>query len=114
MSEFTCRSERIDDSCVVVVCTGEIDLFTCHLLESTFADLQNAGQLSRVVVDLSDVDFMDSAGLSVLIVRQRQAEEPLRIVIIKPHLMRLFTVSGLDRVFSIHTSRAGAIASLAC
>jgi anti-sigma B factor antagonist len=113
MSEFTCRSEHLDDSYAVLVCGGEIDLYTSDRLKSELAGLLRENRTSRVVVDLSDVRFIDSAGFGVLIIHQRQADEQLRIVVTRADVMRLFCITGLDKVLSIHSSRAGAVASFA-
>jgi anti-sigma B factor antagonist len=113
MSKFTCRSERLDGSGAVVVCAGEIDLFTCGDLKRTLAGLLQEDSSSTVVVDLSDVGFIDSAGLDVLITHHKQATEPMHVVVSSAATRRLFRITGLDTVFSMHASKAEAIASLA-
>jgi anti-sigma B factor antagonist len=111
MRPFSCHKQRIDDSHTLVVCAGEIDLVTCKHLRETLEGLHDNRHGPRLVIDLSDVTFLDSAGLSTLIVEQRRAPEPLRIVVTKPALRKLFAVTRLEDVFSLHPSRDEALAS---
>jgi anti-sigma B factor antagonist len=63
-SDFEFAARRIGDGVVLV--SGEVDLLTAPLLEKELRDAaaQTAGDL---VVDLSEVSFMDSAGMNVLV-----------------------------------------------
>ena len=51
---------------VVVALTGELDLATADMLEREVRELRHSG-CDHIVVDLRQLDFMDSAGLRVLI-----------------------------------------------
>jgi anti-anti-sigma factor len=67
---------RIEDEpgAVVVHVAGEIDLFTASTLRKRLsAQLNEDTRGGAVVVDLADVDFMNLAGVRVLLDVQRQA-----------------------------------------
>jgi len=57
------------------------------------------------VVDLSRTQFCDSAGLNALVAahkRARAADGQVRLVVSDPHILRIFAISGLDRVIPCH------------
>ena len=57
------------------------------------------------VVDLSRTQFCDSAGLNALVAAHKQAraaDGQVRLVVSDPHILRIFAISGLDRVIPCH------------
>jgi anti-sigma B factor antagonist len=54
---------------------------------------------SRVVLDLADLDFIDSVGLSFLVKLARAHYGPLRLVNVPDRILRLLEVTGLEEVF---------------
>jgi anti-anti-sigma factor len=54
---------------------------------------------SRVVLDLVDVDFIDSWGLSFLVKLARTHDGPLQLVNVPNRIRRLLQVTGLEEVF---------------
>ena len=73
---------------------------------------------SRLVLDLTGVDFVDSFGLGVIVgalKRPRLLDGDLRVVVPEPRVRRVFEVCDLDRVFDLHQSVddavSGAVAS---
>ena len=67
------------------------------------------------VIDLSDVDFLDSTGLRVLAAGTRvaRAAEDRPLAVICPHgrIRRVFELSGLSTVFTLYPSRDAVAAS---
>jgi anti-sigma B factor antagonist len=67
------KTRRKGDSLTVAV-AGEIDLSTADKLDAAIRDAEET-EIGRIVVDLSDLSFLDSTGLEVLLqasVRNRQ------------------------------------------
>ena len=61
----------------------------------------------RLVVDLADVSFMDSSGLSALVSGfkgMREAGGEMAVVCPNLAIAKIFSITGLDRVFAIHPS----------
>jgi anti-sigma B factor antagonist len=88
------------DGVVVVDVGGSVDVYTASELRS------------GLVVDLQDVDFMDSTGLGVLVARLKMVRHQngwLRLVCTNEKVLRVFRITGLDKVFSIHDSVDGAL-----
>jgi anti-sigma B factor antagonist len=97
----------------VLEVTGEIDVYTAPQLRERLITLVEGGD-RQVVVDLSRVDFLDSTGLGVLVgalKRLRSAEGELSLVCAQERLLKIFRITGLDRVFTLHESVDAATAN---
>jgi anti-sigma B factor antagonist len=93
----------------LVTVTGELDLHGARVLE---AQLGRTSGRREVVVDLLGVSFLDSAALGVLVgTMKRLRAEGGRLVLVTddPRTLRVFQVTGLDRVFPLEPSLAAAI-----
>jgi anti-sigma B factor antagonist len=99
-------STRESGGTVVVDVRGEVDVYTSPKLRERLVALVNDGAL-RVVVNLDGVDFIDSTGLGVLVgvlKRLRARGGSLSLVCGQDGLLRVFTITGLEKVFAIHRS----------
>jgi anti-sigma B factor antagonist len=97
---------RTEDEWTVLDVAGEVDLSTAPAMRARIDELIHDGARS-LAVDLTDVGFMDSSGLSVLVSvmkRMEDADGRLAIVGTRDPVLKVFTVTGLDRVFAIHGS----------
>lgn len=96
----------------VVAASGEIDVATAPELRDRLVQLITDGA-TRVVMDLENVDFIDSTGLGVLVGaarRARAADGDLRLVCTNSRILKIFGVTGLDEVFEIAASVDDAVA----
>lgn len=85
---------------------GEVDLSSAPLLRARIEELLHLGS-RRLVVDLQGVGFMDSSGLSVLVAsmkRMAEAGGELAVACSNESILKVFTVTGLDRLFAIRGS----------
>jgi anti-sigma B factor antagonist len=90
----------------VVEVRGEVDVYTSSVLRERLVELI-VGGAKRVVVDLDRVDFLDSSGLGVLVGalrRLRTAGGELSLVCSNEKLLKIFRITALDRVFTLHGS----------
>lgn len=97
-------TDRSHGEITVVEVEGEIDVHTAPDLRERLIALADSGA-SPVVVDLSKVGFLDSSGLGVLAGVNKQLEthgRRLRIVCSDPRLVRLFSLTRLDEVLTLH------------
>ncbi len=84
--------------------SGEIDIDTAGMLRERLSALLDGGS-TFIVVDLSGVAFLDSAGLKVLDdAQQDAARRDARLALACPpgRVLRLFEITGLDDHFAIH------------
>lgn len=91
---------------------GEIDVATAPRLREQLIKLVGDGQF-QIVVSLEDVDFIDSTGLGVLIGARKRVKPhdgDVRLICTEPRIVKIFEITGLDRVFQIHDSLDHAVA----
>jgi anti-sigma B factor antagonist len=96
---------RRDESTVVGV-RGEVDVATAPALRDGLDEALEGG-IGPVVVDLTGVTFIDSTGLGVLIGARRRCVEggrELRVVVAEPRILKVFEITGLTELFTIHPS----------
>ena len=102
---------REEGDWTVLDVVGEVDLSTAPVLRARIEELVQRGT-QRLVVDLRGVAFMDSSGLSVLVAcmkRMREAGGDLAVSCPNESILKVFTVTGLDRLFTIRPSIGEAI-----
>ncbi|PSL42464.1 anti-sigma B factor antagonist [Salsuginibacillus halophilus] len=86
---------------------GEIDAYTAPELREALVPLtEKEGNL--VVVDLENVDYIDSTGLGIFIGALKSAHNyngDLKIIGLNERVHRLFSITGLDEVIDIGEER---------
>ncbi|MEQ7127687.1 STAS domain-containing protein [Actinopolymorpha sp. B11F2] len=102
------------DGVTVVTVAGEIDLATSSQLRAQLLDVLTEQEPPRVlVVALDGVSFLDSTGLSALVVARRRAKElgvELRLTSPARGPSRVLNITGLDDAFRIYPTLNEAIA----
>jgi anti-anti-sigma factor len=94
---------RGSKSHALVLLTGELDVSSAGGLYEEFARLSREGVV-HVALDLSDLEFIDSTGISVLIAEhKRTASAGGELIILTPHrnVRRVFEVAGLMDVLAV-------------
>ena len=112
---FHIEDTEVDSETHVIELGGEVDLYTAPEFKERLLQLIEGGK-SRVVVDLSKATFIDSTTLGVLVggvKRLRPTGGSLALVCSDPNIIKIFEITGLDRVFPIHSSRDEALSALA-
>jgi len=107
--ELDISTEHIGDVCEIKL-NGEIDVYTAPRLKEEIVALIESG-CSNVIVDLEKVAFIDSSGLGVLVSALRRARErdgAVRIVCTRENILKIFRITGLDKVFPIFSDAAEA------
>ena len=107
------RVERLPGEDVPVVAVhGELDIDGAPELRAALIETIEEQPGQHVVVDLEGVEFIDSAGLGVLLgglERARAAAGDLALVATGQSVIRVLELTGLNRVFEIHPSRTAAL-----
>jgi anti-sigma B factor antagonist len=99
-----------DTRTTVLQPTGRLNMVAAPALKSMIADSVAQGR-DRIVVDFSDVVFIDSSGLGALIAglkATRQAGGDLRIAQVPEQVMTVLRLTNLDRVLRAHRTVADA------
>jgi anti-anti-sigma factor len=98
---------------VRVAPVGELDMATAPQLEDTISDLVESG-FDHVVLDLANVEFLDSTALRLILRLQRSADQDrfhFRVRPGPPVVQRLFTLTGTVELISFESSVRGLPAS---
>ncbi|HLX89245.1 MAG TPA: STAS domain-containing protein [Acidimicrobiales bacterium] len=96
----------------VLTVRGEVDVSTAPELRERLLLLAERGR-TTAVVDLSEVSFVDSTALGVLVSgvkRLRSAGGDLTLVVTQPHISKVFEITGLTDVFRIFPTLDQAVA----
>lgn len=90
----------------VVKLKGEVDIYTAPSLRETIVDTVEKGRY-KIVVDLDEVNFLDSTGLGVLVgglKRVKQHDGELGIICNQEKVLRIFKITGLTKIFKMFES----------
>jgi len=109
--QFRVDYEAPSDDIGVVVLEGEIDIYSAPEFKEVLVNSIEGGA-HRIIVDLTEVTFIDSTALGVLVSgekRVRPRNGNLDIVCSDENIIRIFEITGLDRIFGIYASRDEAV-----
>lgn len=98
--DLTSRREGDD---VHVRVAGEVDLHTSPVLRERLLALLDHGP-QRVIVDLSEVAYVDSSGVGTLVELKRRLDRSGgRVVLVgmQPRVRSVFEITRLDRFFTV-------------
>ena len=107
--ELNISTKREEGVCTVTL-EGEIDVYTAPRLKEVLVEAIESG-CPNIIVDLEKVGFIDSSGLGVLVSALRRARERdgvVRIVCTRDNVLKIFRITGLDKVFPIFADPAEA------
>ena len=111
---FDIKTEQISDDAYVISLAGEVDLYTAPEFKQQLLEVIGQGG-KDVIVDFTNTTFIDSTTLGVLVggvKRLRSNDGQLSLVCSDRNITKIFEITGLDRVFTIHPSRDEAIATI--
>ena len=89
---------RIYENTLYVVLSGELDEHSAYNARINLDEIFDMPKFNQIIIDLSELDFMDSTGIGVLIGRyKRMKDKHIPIFICNPstHAERIFKMTGL-------------------
>jgi anti-anti-sigma factor len=107
-------SETHEQSVLVVTLSGRLDSTTAKQLEEVLPE--RAKTEAQVILDLTDIQYVSSAGLRVILKAAKAAKSAgHRFVLagLAPQVDEVFQVSGFATILSIHADREQALTALA-
>jgi anti-sigma B factor antagonist len=104
--------EAVGEACVIRL-GGELDLYNANQVRDALGNACNESP-ERVVVDLGEVEFIDSTALGVLIEARTKLDNRRAFMLAAPGLetRRALQISGLDRHFAVHETVPEALAAV--
>lgn len=98
---------------VVVSADGELDIMSAPQVDQVLTDAIGQAN-SRLVLDLSDVTFMDSTGLGIVVKALKRCREKsleFRVVVTNERVRKVFEITGLDSIISLSDALDAALSA---
>ena len=89
---------RIYENTLYVILSGELDEHSTYQTRINLDDIFSKPNFNQVIIDLSELDFMDSTGIGVLVGRYKKLKDkniPIFICNPSSHAERIFKMTGL-------------------
>ena len=106
--------ERVNPTTAVAHLNGRMTLgMRLREIETTITDTMGDG-VQKLILDLSNVEYLDSAGLGVIMILFGNMQErggKLRVVAPGAKVMEVFKLTHTDWILSIHPNMEAALAS---
>jgi anti-sigma B factor antagonist len=109
--DFACNDSG--DMRLIAVDASRIDAAVAIQFKDGLREMTMEGPM-RVVLDLSQVSFIDSSGLGAVVAAMKQLEggRRLELAALTPNVQKVFRLTRMDRVFTIHPSTANLVNGL--
>jgi anti-sigma B factor antagonist len=108
--EVRTSARSLGDGTRVLTVVGDIDLHTAPTFQQSLSAVMGDSE-GRVIVDLTECDYLDSTALHVIVQARRELNgraDTLRLVVPAPSMLRIFEVTGLAATLAIYPSLAAA------
>lgn len=92
---------RIYENTLYVILSGELDEHSAYQTRIGLDDIFSKPNFNQVIIDLSELEFMDSTGIGVLVGRYKKLKEksiPIFICNPSTHAERIFKMTGLYEI----------------
>jgi anti-sigma B factor antagonist len=95
---------KSEENRVIVSISGDIDAYHSPKLKEEM-EKYTSGEVKEILLELSDVPYIDSAGLGTLvsILREtRNGKKSLKLIGLRPNIKRIFEMTRLDKIFEVY------------
>ena len=102
---------RSQGDATILALSGDVDLDSSPKVRNVLLD--SVREKRCVLVEMSDVSYIDSSGIASLVEAYQSARRdrtPFALVAVSEAAMRVLELARLDQVFSIHASVSDAMA----
>ena len=102
------------DKGVTLIPSGRVDGTNAGTLESAIRSQLDGGQCN-LVFDFTNLNYISSAGLRVLLVAARDSQSRGGKAVfcgLSKQIAEVFSVSGFDKILAVHASRDEALESI--
>lgn len=108
------KIEDFGDAIVIAIGDDRIDASSAIQFKDSVREA-TANNTGRVILDMSNVDFLDSSGLGAVVAAMKLLgkERKLELAGLTPTVEKVFRLTRMDSVFTIHPDVATATAGMA-
>lgn len=112
-------SQEVIDNVGVLTISGQIDAYSAPAVEEALNPLID-DQKGKVVVNLTEVDYVSSAGLRIMLAGLKEAKNlkdddgeagDLRVVGLQPQVKEVFDIAGFTPLFKVYDDVTAAVNS---
>ncbi len=92
---------RVYKNALYVILNGELDEHSSSYVRETLDKILDKEIYNQVIVDLSELEFMDSTGIGVMIGRYKKLkaeEKPMYLTNPNRHIDKIFEMTGLYKI----------------
>lgn len=92
---------RVYNNVLYCILCGELDEHSANFTKETLDSLFDKLNFKQIIIDLSELDFMDSTGVGVMIGRYKKMKQkniPIYICNPNKHAEKIFTMTGLYNI----------------
>ena len=92
---------KVKNGALYIVLSGELDEYSANYTRDAMDMLISNNSFNKVIVDMHELEFMDSTGIGVLIGRYKKLKtKNLLMYVVNPniHIERIFKMSGLYEI----------------
>ena len=92
---------KLSNETMNILLSGELDEYSANYARTILDELISNNNFSQIVIDLSELKFMDSTGIGVLIGRYKKLKDkqkPIYILNPNKHVEKIFKMSGLFEI----------------
>ncbi|MFC1745394.1 anti-sigma factor antagonist [Candidatus Riflebacteria bacterium] len=103
--------KNIDNNTIVIHLKGDLDMYTLPVAKEKMKEVL-ADKIKRVIIDLENVNYIDSSGLGFFIgtlKKMREFEGELKLIKLTPYIYGIFKLIQLHQIISIHESEDEAL-----
>ncbi len=93
---------------------GEVTIFAEDSLMDAFAQASNGSTTSIILLNFSDLDYMNSSGIGLLVtllIRSKRQKQSLMAYGLSKHYQEIFRLTRLNEAISIYADESGALAA---
>ena len=112
--DINLETRKLGNLAYLIEVQGEIDVYTSPRVKETINDLIEKGNYF-LVINLEGVRYIDSTGLGVLIGALKKVKEndgAVSLISTNPQIKKIFTITGLVKIFGIYKNEEEALASM--
>ncbi|MBU0495818.1 MAG: STAS domain-containing protein [Chloroflexi bacterium] len=113
MGEITVHTRWTEEGIAVLSLTGRLDAQSAPVVQQTLCALMERDG-HHVLVNMAEVNFIDSTGLTALMAGFQLAAaqgRSVRVCCVQPNVRVVLQLTMLDRLLSVHDDEAGALAN---
>ena len=106
--------ETINKTLIIKLC-GELDHHSCDYIRDRIDNEIESRNPQNIVFDMSSLNFMDSSGVGVIIVRYKVISSKggkTGIINMKPQIKRIYEICGLKKIIPDFSNNKAAIEKL--